>query len=37
MGLTVAQLQPEVKNRISHRSRAIDKFIEAYRQEVFKE
>jgi len=37
MGLTVAQLPPEMKNRISHRSRAIDKFIEAYKQEVFKE
>lgn len=37
MGLTVAELPPETKNRISHRSRAIDKFIEAYKQEVFKE
>ena len=34
LGLTVAQIPLEMKNRISHRARAVDKFIEAYRQEV---
>jgi len=34
LGLTVAQLPPEMKNRISHRARAVDKFIEAYQKEI---
>jgi len=33
--LTVAQLPPEEKNRISHRAQAVDKFKEACKREIF--
>lgn len=34
LGLTVAQLPPDMKNKISHRARAVDKFKEAYKRKV---
>ncbi len=34
LGLTVAQLPPDIKNKISHRGRAVDKFKEAYKRRV---
>lgn len=35
-GLTVAQLPPEEKSRISHRAQAVDKFKETWKKEIFK-
>jgi XTP/dITP diphosphohydrolase len=35
LGLTVAQLSPNMKNKISHRAQAVDKFKEAYKRKVF--
>ena len=34
LGLTVAQLPPNMKNKISHRAQAVDKFKEAYKRKV---
>ncbi len=34
LGLTVAQLPPDMKNKISHRAQAVDKFKEAYKRKV---
>jgi XTP/dITP diphosphohydrolase len=34
LGLTVAQLPPDMKNKISHRAQAVDKFKKAYKQKV---
>jgi XTP/dITP diphosphohydrolase len=34
LGLTVAQISPEIKNRISHRAQAVLKFKEAYRRNI---
>jgi len=35
LGLTVAQIPPETKNRISHRAQAVNKFKEACKRGVF--
>jgi XTP/dITP diphosphohydrolase len=35
LGLTVAQVPPETKNRISHRAQAMNKFKEACKRKVF--
>jgi XTP/dITP diphosphohydrolase len=35
LGLTVAQIPPEIKNRISHRAQAVLNFKEAYRRKIF--
>jgi XTP/dITP diphosphohydrolase len=35
LGSTVAQILPEIKNRISHRAQAVLKFKEAYRRKIF--